>query len=526
MASKSSTLLRSTFVFSALTTLSRILGYIRDAAIFIIFGAGISTDAFLVAFRLPNFLRRLFGEGALAHAFIPVYQDVRNREGQEKAKELLDYTVGTLSIILSVITIAGILLAPILIIIFAPGFIGKEDDMAYELSSQMLRITFPYLLFISITALLSAVLNSHNIFFATAFSPVLLNLSLIFAAIFLAPMTNQPIVALAWGVLFAGLVQITFQVFWMRYKINMVPKPKCDFYHRGVRRVAKLMTPAILSSTVMQVNLIFDTIIASFLITGSISWLYISDRFVELPLALFGIAISTVILPRLATHYAVKDDNQFSKTMDWGIGSSLILALPCTAGLILLAGPILISLVQYREFSLYDTQMAYLSLAAYATGLPAFMLVKILTAGFYARQNAIRPMRIAIVAMLSNIAMNIIFVLVWKFLNQEAEHVALAVATSLASWLNFILLYRALKKEKVLSMLPDNKNLFIKTISATAVMSIVLFAVIPSIQEWSAINAWWQRVGLLVALVLLGGFTYFISLLALRMDFRKFLHIS
>lgn len=209
MSSQSPTLLRSTFVFSSLTTVSRILGYIRDATIFIIFGAGILTDAFLVAFRLPNFLRRLFGEGALAHAFVPIYQEIRNQEGDTKAKELFDYTLGTLSIVLSVITVIGILFAPIIIAIFAPGFIGK-DDLAYDLSSEMLRITFPYLIFISTTALLSAVLNSHNVFFATAFSPVLLNISLIIAAVFLAPMFEQPIIALSWGVLFAGVAQLIF----------------------------------------------------------------------------------------------------------------------------------------------------------------------------------------------------------------------------------------------------------------------------------------------------------------------------
>ena len=514
-------LLRSAFIFSALTTFSRVLGYARDAAIFIVFGAGISTDTFLVAFRLPNFLRRLFGEGALSQAFIPVFQQYRREKTAAEAQELIDRTAGSLSLLLFGITVVGVLAAPVLIGVFAPGFIGKDE--AFDLSSHMLRITFPYLLFISLVALAGAVLNSYGNFGAPAFSPVLLNMSLIGATLWLAPMMAEPVTALAWGVLFAGVIQLAFQFVWLR-RTGVVPRLRIGFDHPGVRRIGKLMTPAILSSAVMQVNLVFDTMIASFLITGSISWLYISDRFVELPLALFGIAISTVMLPNLAAHHAAKDTGDFKRTMHWGVCSSLLLALPCTVGLVLLAGPILAALVQYREFTLHDTMMARLSLAAYATGLPAFMLVKILSSAFYARQNPVTPMRIAVVAMVTNMVLNIALVLAWKALQQPAQHVALALATSIAAWLNCLMLYRALKKDGIFSFQPDTWMLIAKVSAGTLVMGAVLWWVLPPLHDWVAREHWWQRLGPLAAMIVLGASVYLAALALMRVRLRRFLH--
>ncbi len=521
MQSESSNpLFRSALVFSVFTTFSRVLGYARDAAIFIVFGAGVATDAFLVAFRLPNFLRRLFGEGALSQAFVPVFQEYRDKKGQAEAHELANRTAGTLGVAVSVITVAGILAAPILIAVFAPGFVGKEES--FDLSAYMLRITFPYLLFVSLTALISGVVNSYGRFGPSAFAPVLLNISLIAAALWLAPLTDEPITALAWGVLFGGIIQLAFQYAFLR-RLGFKARLRLGFDHPGVRRIARLMTPAALSSAVMQVNLLFDTMIASFLVAGSISWLYISDRFVELPLALFGIAISTVILPRLSTHYVQEARKEFHGTLEWGVRASLLLALPCVAGLVLLAGPIFTSLVQYREFGAHDTSMASMSLIAYSAGLPAFMLVKILAVGFYACQNPARPMKIAVIAMLANVVLNIALVLTWTYFERPGAHASLALATSIASWLNCALLYRALKREGVFVVSPDTPLFLAKVIVATLVMSAALWWSAPPLQEWVALGEWWQRILMLAGFVIFGALIYLATLILMRVRLSAFL---
>ena len=360
--------------------LSRVLGYARDAIIFIIFGAGGTTDAFLVAFRLPNLMRRLFGEGALSQAFVPVFQEYRKHRSTAELHRFADCAAGTLGVILLIITAIGILAAPLLIAVFAPGFIDEKDR--FDLSAQMLRITFPYLLFISLTALATGILNSYGHFGAPAFTPVLMNLSLITATLWVAPKMDEPITALAWGVLIAGVVQFSFIVLWLR-RVGWSFRLRLDFYHQGVRRVGRLMLPAVFSSAIVQVNLLFDTLIASFLVAGSISWLYISDRFVELPMGVFGIAISTVLLARLSEHRASADLNSFKRTMDWGVRTAMMIAFPCVVGLIVLAQPILISLIQYRQFTPDDTLMVSISLIAYALGLPMFMLIKIFSCAFF-----------------------------------------------------------------------------------------------------------------------------------------------
>ena len=512
------TLFRSSATFSVITLLSRVLGYARDAAIFIAFGASGATDAFLVAFRLPNFLRRLFGEGALSQAFVPVFQEYRTRRTSAEARELADRTAGTLAVVLLGVTAAGVLLAPVLIFVLAPGFAGEHER--FDLAAQLLRITFPYLLFISLTALAAGILNSYGRFGAPAFTPVLLNVALIAAALWLAPLMEQPITALAWGVLGGGVAQLLFQIAWLK-RIGFVVRPRLGFDHAGVRRIARLMTPAVLSSGVMQINLLFDTLIASFLVTGSISWLYLSDRFVELPLALFGIAIGTVLLPGLSKHHAAADSESFRAALDWGVRGVLLLALPCLAGLVLLAGPILVSLIQYREFTLHDTQMARFSLIAYASGLPAFMLVKILAGGFYARQQPGRAMRIAVAAMVTNMALNVIFVVAWEYSGTPAAHTALAIATSVAAYVNVALLYRALARDGVYRVPPQTWRLLARILVATLAMTALLVALIPPFAGWSD----WavaRRVLTLTGLVALGAAVYWLVLLALRVRLAEF----
>ena len=513
-------LVKSTASFSLLTMLSRVLGYARDAIIFIVFGAGGATDAFLVAFRLPNLMRRLFGEGALSQAFVPVFQEYKKHRSRDELHQFADCAGGTLAIILLVITAIGILIAPVLIAIFAPGFIDESDR--FDLSAQMLRITFPYLLFISLTALATGILNSYGHFGAPAFTPVLMNLSLITATVWVAPKMDEPITALAWGVLIAGIVQLSFILLWLR-RINWSFRLRLDFYHKGVRRVGRLMLPAVFSSAIVQINLLFDTLIASFLVAGSISWLYISDRFVELPMGVFGIAISTVLLARLSEHRTAADLDRFQQTMDWGVRLAMALALPCVVGLIVLAQPILISLIQYRQFTYDDTLMVSISMMAYAIGLPMFMLIKIFSCAFYAHQNTKLPMRIAVIAMLSNIALNVILVLLWQQIGLLAPHAALALATSLSALLNSFLLYRALIRHGIFHLNIET-NIFIKKILVASVtMGLLLIFIMRWLPDWNTQGAPY-RVGMLSGLVISGAVFYLVGLLLLKVKLRKTLH--
>ena len=492
----------SAFVFSSLTMVSRGLGYIRDAVIFIIFGAGGITDAFLVAFRLPNFLRRLFAEGAFSQAFVPVLSDVKTREGLAQAHATISRIAGPMLLALTVITFIGILGAPLLITIFAPGFIG---DTRFDITVDLLRITAPYIFFISLTAMGTGILNTFGRFAIPALMPTLLNVSLIVAALWFAPYFDQPITALAWGVFVGGALQLGVQLIELK-RLGLLPRPRIDLSHPAVKRVVLLMGPAIIGSSVIQINLLIDTLIASLLKDGSISWLYLSDRFVELPVGIFAIALSVVLLPRLSQHHSEGDDAQFNQTLNWGSGGVLLIALPCFAGLIILGEVIFMSLLQYRSFTDFDTQMATASLIAYSLGLPAFMFVKVLNAALFARQNTRAPTRIALIAMGANVIMNLSFLGLWFLAEWRAEHAALALATCLAAWLQCYLLLRATQKNNY--RIPASLwRILWQCLAATAVMSAVLFALLPGVDVW---RAWTviERVGALAGLIVCAMIVY------------------
>lgn len=502
-----------------MTLISRVFGYLRDAVIFIVFGATGQTDAFFVAFRIPNFLRRLFAEGAFSQAFVPVLSEYKEQRGTEALKDLINHTSGALTLVLAAITAIGILAAPLIITIFAPGFSGGDER--HNLAVQMLRITFPYLLFISLTALAGGILNSFGRFAVPAFTPVFLNLSLLGTALWLAPRMEVPVIALAWGVFIAGAAQLAFQLPFL-WKLGLLPRLRISKAHAGVKKIGRLMLPAIFGASVVQINLLFDTLIASFLAASSISWLYISDRFVELPLALFGIAVATVILPRLSQQYSKQAPEDFAHTLDWALRVTLTIAIPTMLGLILLASPILAALVQYREFSATDTHMASLSLVAYATGLPAFVLIKILAPGFYARQDTRTPVRIGIIAMLANMVLNVLFVAPWVYLELPGPHAGLALATSGSAWLNAALLYRRLRATEVFKPEPGWRRLTLQITLAAVAMFAALFFFVPGIDVW---NEWAapQRVVTLLALISLGAAVYFSVLLAQGARPRQFL---
>ncbi len=460
----SKALIKSTGVVSAMTSLSRVTGFIRDMIYAQLFGAGAGTDAFFVAFRIPNFLRRLFAEGAFSQAFVPVFSEYQTQRSPEELRELVDQVTGTLGVILLVITALGVVAAPLLILIFAPGF--TADAGKYELTVDMLRITFPYLLFISLTALAGGVLNSCGKFAIPAVTPVLLNLTMIAAALWLAPLMEKPVMGLAWGVFIAGIIQLSFQIPFLR-QVKLLPRPRWGWAAHGVQKVLKLMLPAVFGSSVAQVNLLIDTLIASFLISGSVSWLYYSDRLVEFPLGIFGVALGTVILPRLSRQHASAATEDFSRTLDWALRWALLIGMPATMALILLAGPILSALFQYGEFDARDVAMSARSLMAFALGLVAFMLIKVLAPGFYARQDTRSPVKYGLIAMGANTAM--VLMLVWPL-----AHAGLALATSLAAFLNAGLLFFNLRRRDIYQPQPGWTKFLLQLTVANLAMGLVL----------------------------------------------------
>ena len=433
-------LLKSTLLVALMTGISRLSGLLRDVVIAAIFGAGASLDAFIVAFRLPNFLRRLFAEGGFSQAFVPVLSEYKTQRRHADVKALLDHTVAVLSIALLATTVIGVLAAPVLIIIFAPGFSGDMEKQM--LATDMLRITFPYILFISLTAMAGGILNTYQKFAVPAFTPVLLNLSLIGCAIYLAPSfpKDRMITALAFGVLIAGIAQLLFQ-FPSLIKLRLLPVPRLNRDKAGVSRIITLMIPTLFAVSITQINLLIDTLIASFLQTGSISWLYFSDRLVEFPLGVFGIALATVILPSLSVQHVNRDNSAYSKTLDWAIRWVLLISVPAALGLAILSAPLLATIFHYNAFSAYDVEKTSHSLIAYAAGLPAFILIKVLSSGFFSRQDTRTPVRIAVIAMLCNVVLNILLVF-------PLAHAGLALATSLSACIHAILLYSALRADK------------------------------------------------------------------------------
>jgi putative peptidoglycan lipid II flippase len=482
--------------------LSRVLGFVRDLVFAQVFGANAATDAFFVAFKIPNFLRRLFAEGAFAMAFVPVLTEYKTTRSFEDLKSFVDHVAGTLGLVLLLVSTLGVLGAPLLVMVFAPGFIDEPEKLG--LATEMLRLTFPYLLFISLTAFAGGVLNTHGRFGIPAFTPVLLNLVLIAAALWLAPQMQQPVVALAWGVLIAGITQFVFQLpFLNQLKLlpKFVPAPKDE----GVRRVGRLMLPALFGVSVTQINLLLDTLIASFLVSGSISWLYYSDRLMEFPQGILGVAIGTVILPGLAKKHAEQSPQQFSHMLDWGLRWIFLFGMPAAVGLILLAGPMIATLFESAVFDAEDVVMAQYSLWAYSLGVLPFMLIKVLAPGFYARQDTRTPVRIAVIAMVSNMVLNIILVFPLK-------HAGLALATSLSASLNAYLLFRTLRREAVYAPEPGWLWLMSRILLASLAMALLLYWFSPALADWLAVTRW-TRIGWLAMLIVLGAVVYFALLL-------------
>lgn len=509
-AAASGGLLKASGVTGSMTLVSRVLGLVRDVVIARLFGTSDGADAFFLANKIPNFMRRLFAEGAFNQAFVPVLSEYRSQRSLADVQQLIAAVTASLGGFLSLLTVIVLVAAPLLAVPIAYGF--TDEPAKFALFVTMLRITFPYLLLISLTALCGAILNSYGRFAVPALTPALLNVSLISCAFLLAPNFATPELALAWGVLLAGVVQLMFQLpFLARLRLLPVPRPVPG--HEGVSRIKALMVPALFGVSVSQINLLLDTVIASMLVAGSVSWLYFSDRLMELPLGIFGVAIAIVVLPSLSRKHAEQSMAAFAETLDWALRLICLIAVPATAALVLLAEPLLITLFQNDNFTVQDVTSAAGSLRAYALGLLAFMAIKVFAPGFYARQDTRTPVRIGIIAMTANMVMNI------GFFVAGLAHVGLALATSVAAFLNAGLLWRGLHRERVFQLQPGWGAFGMQTLVANLVMAVFLVYVAGDWQQWLQWTVW-QRV-LQMSLLVVGGISlYALVLVACGLRWR------
>jgi putative peptidoglycan lipid II flippase len=494
-------LFKALATISSMTLLSRILGFVRDAVIARAFGAGMFTDAFFVAFRIPNLLRRLFAEGAFSQAFVPILAEYRNRRGEADTRYLVDRVAGMLAAALFLVTIVGVIAAPLVIYVSAPGFAASPAKFA--LTVDLLRIVFPYILFISLTSLAAGVLNTWQRFWVPAFTPALLNLCFILFALLLAPYFDPPVKALAWAVFAGGMLQLAFQAPFLA-RIGMLPRFKLGLRDEGVWRVLKLMGPAVFGVSISQVSLLINTIFASFLPNGSVSWLYYADRLMEFPAGMLGVALGTVLLPSLAKSHAERTTEEYSQLLDWGLRLTLLLALPAAVALALLAVPLIVTLFHYGAFSTVDVMATRNALVAYSAGLLGMILVKVLAPGFYARQDIRTPVKIALITLLATQVMNLVFV--WPL-----QHAGLALAIGLGACLNAFLLYRELRQRAVYRPQPGWRAFGLRIGAAVCVMALTLWLATAHEAVWLAASAL-RRASSLGLVIAAGSATYFATL--------------
>ncbi|MFM2477684.1 murein biosynthesis integral membrane protein MurJ [Celerinatantimonas sp. MCCC 1A17872] len=504
-------LLKSGAIVSSMTLISRMLGLIRDVVVANLLGAGTAADVFFFANRIPNFLRRLFAEGAFAQAFIPVFTQYKQQEQEDELRELVARVSGTLGLIVTIVTLIGMIASPVVAMIFGTGWFidwlhNGPDGHKFVLASLLLKITFPYLWFITFTGMAGAILNSFGRFAVASFTPVFLNVAMIVAAIYYAPHLAQPEVGLAWGVFFGGLLQFLFQLPFL-LRLKMLRWPRWGWKHPGVTQIRKLMLPALFGVSVSQINLLFDTFMASFLVSGSISWLYYSDRLLEFPLGLFGIAIATVILPSLSERHVDKNPEEFARTMDWAVRMVGLLGIPAMAGMIILSTPMLRVLFMRGAFDASDVHHATYSLIAFSCGLLFFMLIKIFAPGFYARQDTRTPVRYGVIAMVTNIVLNGIFIVPFGY-------IGMAMATALSACLNACLLYRGLLKAGVYRISRYSWLFLARVALASIIMAAGLYYFLPSWNNWIHLtfirSLYWLVGGIVAAIVVYG-----VSLVAL-----------
>ncbi len=504
-------LLQTLATVSGMTLISRILGLVRDLVIARAFGAGLATDAFFVAFKIPNLLRRLFAEGAFSQAFVPILSEYKNRRGEQETRQLVDHVAALLALALFAVTLIGIVVAPLIIYIMAPGFAATAGK--FELTVGLLRITFPYIFFISLTALAGGILNTYSRFSVPAITPALLNLSFIAFALWGAPHFDPPVMALAWAVFVGGVLQLLLQVPFL-LRIGMLPRFRLELGDEGVWRVLRQMGPAVFGVSIGQVSLVINVIFASFLVTGSVSWLYYADRLMEFPAGLLGAALGTILLPSLSRHHAANSAQQYSELLDWGLRLTLLLAAPAAAALALLAVPLVTTLFHYGEFGAADVLATRKAVIAYSVGLIGLIMVKVLAPGFYARQDIRTPVRIALVTLAVTQVLN--FILVWPL-----QHAGLALAIGLGACLNAALLLRGLRRRNIYTPQPGWPGFLLKLAIAVYAMAVVLWLASGSADEWLTASAG-SRIARLAWVVLAGAATYFAALWLLGFRVRDF----
>ncbi|MBY0577462.1 MAG: murein biosynthesis integral membrane protein MurJ [Burkholderiales bacterium] len=504
-------LLKALAATSSMTLVSRILGFVRDMIVARIFGAGMYTDAFFVAFKIPNLLRRLFAEGAFSQGFVPLLAEYKVNRGHEDTSALVDHVSALLGLAVFVVTLLGIIAAPLIIYVSAPGF--ANDPGKFDLTVSLLRITFPYIFFISLVALAGGILNTYSKFSVPAFTPVLLNIAFIACALFLAPYMHPPVLALAWAVFLGGILQLLFQVPFL-LQLGMLPRFRLNLKDPGVWRVLKLMGPAVFGVSISQISLLINTIFASLLVTGSVSWLYYADRLMEFPSGMLGVALGSILLPSLAKHHAEKSHDDYARLLDWGLRLTFLLTLPASLAFALLAVPLVATLFGHGAFGVHDVLMTRNAVIAYSIGLLGLILVKVLAPGFYARQDIRTPVRIAIITLVLTQIMNLAFIGIW-------QHAGLALAISLGSCFNAVMLYRGLKQAGIYTPQPGWGLFFSRIALALAVMGILLWFASGSAQSWLA-GSTLGRAGRLAILVILGASSYFATLQLAGMRLKDF----
>lgn len=504
-------LLKALATISGLTLVSRILAFLRDVLIARIFGAGAATDAFFVAFKLPNLLRRLFAEGAFSQAFVPIFGEYKNRRGHDDTKLLVDHVTTLLALVLFVVTLIGIIAAPVLVFISAPGFI--KDAEKFDLTVQLLRITSPYIFFISLVAVAAAILNTYNKYWVPAFAPILLNLCFIGGALWFAPYFDPPILALAWAVFIAGIIQLAFQLPFLK-KIGMLPSFRINLKDEGMWRVVRQMGPAAFGVSIAQISLILNTIFASFLVAGSVSWLYYADRLMEFPTGMLGVALGTILLPSLSKLHANNNTTEYSRLLDWGLRLTFLLALPAALALGMIAVPLLATFFQHGEFTVHDVLMSRNALVGYSVGLIGLILVKILAPGFYAKQDIRTPVKIGIATLLATQLMNLAFI-GW------IQHAGLALSIGLGACFNSAILFHFLRKRGIYQPEPGWSVFAFKLVLALLALGITLWFGMGTERHWLEIHGW-ARIIHLTGLVAGGVAAYFAALFLLGFRMRDF----
>lgn len=509
---------RSTFIVSSMTMLSRILGMVRDIVLLNVFGAGKEFDVFVVAFRIPNFFRRLFAEGAFSQAFIPVLTEYKTTRTHAEVQILISRVFGGLLMVMSLLTLAAMIIAPAIIYAYAPGF--HDDAAKFNLAVDMFRLTIPYLMFMSLTAFASSILNSYGSFAMPAFAPVLLNITMIAAAWWLTPYMHEPIMALGWAVVAAGVLQLALQIPELWAKKLLIP-PKVDFKHEGVDRILKLMLPALFGVSVTQINLLLNTIWASFMQDGAVSWLYSAERMTELPLGLIGVAIGTVILPSLSKRHAEQDQAKFRAMIDWAARVVMVVGIPASVALFMLSTPIIQALFQRGAFTLEDTQMTALALQCMSGGVIAFMLIKVFAPGFYAQQDTKTPVRVGLMAVAANAILNVILVNFFNVIDWHAPHMALAISSSLSALLNAGMLYYYLQRKGIYRFGAHWKKIALQFAAANAAM---IAALAWGLHYYDGNVSQWWRVLEVMGLCVLGVASYAVALLLVGFRPRHLRH--